>query len=49
MCIRDRTYTLPLSFTITSTDRVGAYGNKYNVTVMLSEDTTESSEAETEE
>ncbi len=43
------TYTLPLSFTITSTERAGAYGNKYNVTVMLSEDTTESSEAETGE
>ena len=43
------TYTLPLSFTINGTDRVGAYGNKYNVTVMLSADTTEPSEAETGE
>ena len=40
---------LPLSFTINGTDRVGAYGNKYNVTVMLSADTTEPSEAETGE
>lgn len=43
------TYTLPLSFTINGTDRVGAYGNKYNVTVMLSEATSAQAEPETGE
>lgn len=43
------TYTLPLSFTINGTDRVGAYGNKYNVTVMLSEATSAQTEPETGE
>ena len=43
------TYTLPLSFTINGTDRVGAYGNKYNVTVMLSEASSAQTEPETGE